>query len=485
MKNTDPNLAFRGLIALLIGLLGGCNWVDSAGGAGSVSTSTEPVTTVEIFQDDQPVEGLLPDNVIVLPETANRTIATTAQATPGALVFRWEADSTEQGNLPACSDVGGFNSELAEATLSQACTDPESCQLRFERSSAESQRAEFEITVPVLKASVGLRYQLEVEDEAGRITRSDYDFCLIAINESPVAIDDTFAVADGGTLTITAQDTNLLSNDSDDVHVGNNGLRILPEPAQQPDAAAFFELGADGGFTYQAVFSNLREDQLDTFKYQLDDGATDVSTGKVTIRIVAINQAPLLRGEIPAIDAIEDEAFEVDLGPYFSDPEGGAISFSLSPDSFLPPSGNIELSSGGVLAGTPDADDVGSYVLTILASDGSLSTEAVVSLEIAAAPIVPVNSAPVFVETTVFDQTTFVGLRILPVEPVFFDPDGDRLTYSLAGSGVLPAGVRLNRVTGVISGTPSAEFQADNLRVRATDTSGASAFTSPFYIRVR
>ena len=143
------------------------------------------------------------------------------------------------------------------------------------------------------------------------------------------------------------------------------------------------------------------------------------------------------------------------------------------------------LSPAGVFSGTPAAVDVGSYAITILATDGSLVTEATLLLDIAEAPSIPVNARPVFIAGSVFDQNSLVGFPITPVAPQFNDPNGDTLRYSMAGTIALPIGIRLNATTGVISGTPLLAVQANNLRVRATDPSGASAVSTLFYIRVR
>lgn len=477
-----------GRIAILLSLpLSACDWVDSAGSDNTgVTPAPEPVAVLEVIQNDEPQNDRPIENLVTLDEQASaRLTASVANSNAEELIFTWTSEPVEQGRLDSCADESRFNNELAAASLNEACADPAQCSLEFSRGDTQSDRAEFDLVVPTLKASVGLRYQLEIEDEAGSVAVSDYNFCLISINESPVARADTFVVTDGETLRVTADGINLLTNDSDDLDVSNSALRVVPEESTEPAAFSFFELGVDGSFTYQSSFSGLREDQIDGFEYQLSDGVNPSSTGEVTIRIVAINQAPVQIAEIPAISAMENEPIEVDLAQYFTEPEGSTISFSVSANTVFPPSGEVVLSPEGVLSGTPLTEDVGSYVITVIASDGSLETEAVLSLDIEPAPIVVVNSAPVFMPGSVFDQNTIAGLLITPIRPIFNDPDGDILRYTMAGTRTLPVGVTLNPRTGIISGTPLVPVQANNLRVRATDPSGAFAQSTLFYIRVR
>jgi len=77
------------------------------------------------------------------------------------------------------------------------------------------------LTVPTLDASVGMRYGLTVADANGVLSRTEHTFCLIAENEAPIAVADTFVVVEGAVLTVTTDGINLLSNDSDDTDVSN------------------------------------------------------------------------------------------------------------------------------------------------------------------------------------------------------------------------------------------------------------------------
>lgn len=459
-------------------LLSGCDWVDSTG-----KQSAAAPTVTNVFLDDTPV-----GDAISVNELVTASITTSRQSASGlAQTFSWSAAPLEQGNLAVCAQQSGFNADIAASSLLDACTLASQCQLDFVPVEVDDDAnlAQFSMDVPMLKASVGLQYELSVEDSAGVVeSATTYSFCLIAINEAPVAVDDTFVITEGTVLNVTPETPNLLSNDSDDTDVSNTEFAIVPEALVAPEFASFFELGNDGSFTYQSNLSNLREDRLDSFQYQLSDGVF-TSSGRATIRIVASNQAPQQLSAIPALAATEDTLFSVDLSPRFADPENGELNFSLAPATPLAIGSGLALSASGVLSGTPTALDVGSYALELIVSDGGLEVSADIVLDVAAAPIVVPNSAPVFIARTVFNQTITLGEAILPVTARFRDADADVLTFTMAGSRTLPFGVALNATTGILSGTPRVIGTFSALRVMATDPSGESAVSTPFTLTVQ
>lgn len=456
--------------------LSACDWVDSTG----TQSEQQPVT--EVFIDDALVSGaiLLRENSPARFTASRDTTTATEQS------FTWSDAPLQEGKLDVCSDLNGFNIDIAADSLLDACTDLTQCEFNFEKIVTEDGAPEFRLLTPLLKASVGLRYGLTVEDTAGRSNTDELDFCVTAFNDEPLANDDTFVVVEGTRLVVDASDINLLSNDSDDVDVSNLEFRVLDQPSIAPEFAAFFELSedGDGGFIYESNLTDIRADQLDSFEYELSDGVY-TSKAQVTLRIVTSNQAPRLIGSVPVLLATEGEVFSENLAAYFIDPEDNDLTFSFVELDEFPSGGSLELDENGLLSGIPADDDVGSYVLTLVASDGGRETETIVTLEIDAAPVVPLNNPPEYEVESVFDQIILLGRLISPIQAIFEDPDEDELTYSIAGASILPAGVVIDEETGRITGRPLSRTWVRNLRVEATDPSGASAISEIFYIRVR
>ena len=216
----------------------------------------------------------------------------------------------------------------------------------------------------------------------------------------------------------------------------------------------------------------------------ISDGV-HVSTATATIRIIASNQAPEVIDVIPVLTATEGVPFVENLSLYFLDPEETELTFSFSEESIVPSEGTLALSSDGVLSGIPDEEDVGTYDLILIADDGGASVEAPITLMIVAAPVVVANSPPEYISGTVFSQTIDLGDPIRPIIPGFFDPDGDTLTFAIAGSNELPDGLEIDEDTGVVSGEPEEATNVRNLRIEATDSFGESASSALFFIRVR
>ena len=478
----------RFIIAGVCLTLSACGWVDSAGTASDAEAAQ--FQAPEILLNDMPAG----DAIAIDEQTDVPLVVAAITGTGPVQSFQWSDAPLEQGKLPDCDILDDFSTELAAETLLEACKNPAECAIEFDGPNTQapaaedndttaSSRAEFMLSVPALDASIGVRHSLAITDSLGNQSASTYTFCLIAVNDPPIANDDTFELLEGSVLNVTADMVNLLTNDEDDTDVSNEPLRVLNNPKVAPSTAAFFVLNDDGSFTYQTSAQNLNDIKSDSFEYEITDGKSVVSA-KATIQFIAVNKAPEQTAVIPLLEGIEDVPLEYSLANSFADPDQQEITFSLSDVTPLPTGSGLTLSPAGLLSGIPTPADVGSMVLTIVVSDGELDTEAAVLLEIDAAPIPVPNSAPRFVAQSVFSQTVSPGFSITPVRPQFTDEDGDRLTYSMAGSEILPEGVSINPDTGVISGIPLEPGIFRRLRVRATDPSGESVVSTPFRLTV-
>jgi len=459
-------------LLLSCSLLVACDWVDSAG-TPSLDTRSE------LFLDDAPI-----GSAVLVQEQSTVLIAESrTTSNTGDLSYEWSSSPIDEGLLPTCLNQDGFIEDVAAASLADACTSPTDCSIAISQIDSSTDIVEFSLRAPQLKASVGLRFGLEVRDSRGLVGSRELDFCLIAINEAPVALDDTFVVREGVREIFPSSSQNLLTNDSDDNDDSNTEFVVLTTPAAAPVHAAYFELRPDGSFVYESNLTGILTDALDSFEYTLSDGVFN-STATVTLRIVTSNQAPELIDPIPRLEATVGDRFFENLSLYFSDPEEGSLSFSLATESSQLTGSNLTLLSSGILSGAPVEDAIGTYSLVLEVSDGGRSIFAPFSLTINESDEVS-NSAPVYQEDTVFDQTLFLGNSIQALSPVFNDADGDLLIYSMADDDELPEGLTLNSRTGFIFGRPLERVWARNLRVEATDPDGTSAESEAFFIRVR
>ncbi|HEX7112531.1 MAG TPA: putative Ig domain-containing protein, partial [Mizugakiibacter sp.] len=170
----------------------------------------------------------------------------------------------------------------------------------------------------------------------------------------------------------------------------------------------------------------------------------------------------------------------------FSDPEGGTLVYTakLSNGSALP--AWLQLSSAGVLSGTPPT--TGTWSITITAvDDHGLSSSTTLTLTSA-------NNPPVYHAGTLTDQTAVRGAPWTYTLPsgAFTDPNGDALTYAAyqvvtttywdpelqryltdTSYNALPSWLAFNATTGTFSGV-FPDSNAIQLAVVASDPAGNS-----------
>ena len=168
-------------------------------------------------------------------------------------------------------------------------------------------------------------------------------------------------------------------------------------------------------------------------------GASDSQA--FTISVANVNDGPTITSE-PVTNATEDLPYSYDVEA--SDPDlGDTLSFSLDP--LVPAPTGMTIDPGtGLISWTPDNAQVGDQAVTVLVTDAagaSDSQDFIIS-------VANVNDGPV--AATIADQSSQDGATGISVDSSTSDVDGDALTYNATG---LPAGLRLDSDTGLITGT--------------------------------
>ena len=188
-----------------------------------------------------------------------------------------------------------------------------------------------------------------------------------------------------------------------------------------------------------------------------------------TFESIVPNRSPEAVGTIP--DRVVDvgKSVQVNLSPYFSDPDGDPLSYRAR--SSKTSVARVSVSGSTV---TIDAVGKGTADVTITATD----TEGL-SARQAFESTVP-NRSPEAVGT-IPDEIVEVGAKVaVDLSPYFSDPDGDPLTYTAASSSTSVARVSVSAsivtITAVAKGTA-------NVTITATDSEGLSA-TQAFEVTV-
>ena len=157
------------------------------------------------------------------------------------------------------------------------------------------------------------------------------------------------------------------------------------------------------------------------------------------------------------------------------DPDGDPLSVTAAAAD----NGTVARNADGTLTYTPNADFNGTDRIRYTIDDGQGGTaDAIVTVT-----VTPVNDAPV-AAGSLPDRTVPGGTMLsFSVADGFGDADGDRLVYAASG---LPAGLAIDAVTGVISGTiDDGAIRNGPYRVIVTAADGgATAATQRFTIAV-
>ncbi len=172
----------------------------------------------------------------------------------------------------------------------------------------------------------------------------------------------------------------------------------------------------------------------DSFEFfAIDDAGLSTMPGTVTVTVSPINDAP--RAPPGAVASPEDQAFLIVLVP--TDVDGDELVSGLAvPAGWGVESVDADRHEYRLM---PPEDYVGTLAIGYSVSDGSLSTDGIVTVTVTPVQDPPVPLPPDLVEGTE-DQPVIVLLDA-------FDPDGDALAFSL---GILPAGWHLIDTVGAI-----------------------------------
>ena len=174
------------------------------------------------------------------------------------------------------------------------------------------------------------------------------------VNITVVAVNDAPTISDIANTTI-AQDTttgaiSFTVNDVDNAPASLTLSGASSNPALVPVSSIVF--GGSGSNRTVTVTPLPGQSGVATLTVTVSDGALSASDSFVlTVTAVSTNnRAPIVDNY--TLSASLNRAFSMALPA--SDPDGDALSFSVAPNSVLPP--GTTLSSAGVLSGHPHAD---------------------------------------------------------------------------------------------------------------------------------
>ncbi|NKQ34142.1 MAG: tandem-95 repeat protein [Chloroflexi bacterium] len=220
------------------------------------------------------------------------------------------------------------------------------------------------------------------------------DITITPVNDPPLAVADTFTVAEGATLNDTVNPTpGPCTGNSNDCDEEDDPFVVITTTVSPSAYAASFNLQDDGSFTYVHDGS---ETTSDTFTYRVCKEANspiqDCSQTDVTINITSVNDAPTPGNDFMTVPRSTTSTTlnggVTSLLANDSDPENDALTVTTTPVSG-PAHGSLTLNADGTFSYTHDdsGNDPDSFTYEVC-DDGSPQecNTAVVSITIGPRP---------------------------------------------------------------------------------------------------
>jgi hypothetical protein len=297
-----------------------------------------------------------------------------------------------------------------------------------------------------------------VDDGNGGVRVGTANIAVRAVNDAPVAAADAYAVDEDDLLQVAAPGVLLNDRDAD--------ADTLVVSLESQPANGRVTLGSDGGFLYTP---NTNFHGTDAFTYQVQDASGARDSGRVSITVQPINDAPTMADD--TFDATEDVVLVIEAPGVLlndTDPDADPLVAELAA---RPQHGTIVLQADGAFAYTPGADFAGSDSFGYVAHDGNGGAgSGLVTITVAPVndPPVPANDAYTLIEdgTLQVDAPGMLGNDS--------DVDGNVLQVALETG---PAHGTLHvQVDGGFAYVPHANFYGrDSFNYLAVDAEGGTA----------
>lgn len=303
------------------------------------------------------------------------------------------------------------------------------------------------------------QFSYKVSDSNSESAPITVTLTINAVDDSPLAGDDTYSVDEDETLTVPAE-TGLLANDSDsDSDTITAALLVGPTHGS-------LTLNADGSFTYAPDPDYFG---ADSFTYHTGDGNSFSEEAVVSISVNGVEDAPFASAD--GYETSEDTPLSVDAAEGVlandSDLDGDSLIALLNTTTAH---GTLDLSADGSFSYSPAQDFNGIDSFSYYAFDGTAASEAV-TVQIT---VSGVNDAPLAENDDYsVDEDGTLTVTAPGVLANDSDVEEDALTVTLV-TGTANGELALN-ADGSFTYSPNADFNgSDGFTYIANDGSNDS-----------
>jgi len=233
---------------------------------------------------------------------------------------------------------------------------------------------------------------------------------------------NTAFAAENWTFTVDEDDAPIF-NMEDKYTIAENSLLVITANAYDPDGKTITYSLSDPRFiqnenifTWQTDFDDAGEF---SFILRASDGTLE-SELEIHVVVTPVNRVPLFTGTIGNKNTDEDTAFEIDLRPYFSDPDNDPLDYSYRGGEHLRVTFNT-----GIATIAPEENWYGTTTIIFIGQDNEFTAES----NSVTVFVNPLNDAPLLenIDEIVVREGELVQIIVLA-----HDADGDVLTYSLS-----------------------------------------------------
>jgi VCBS repeat-containing protein len=288
-----------------------------------------------------------------------------------------------------------------------------------------------------------------VSDGAGKTATATVTVTITAVNDPPVAADDSLV-----TMRDTPATVAVLANDSD---VDGDTLSTSSVTGPGHGSAT---IGLDGSVTYTPAADYSGPDGFD---YTVSDGAGGGATGHVAVTVLAVDHPPVAVDDNATTN--EDAATNVAVLANDTDPDNETLTTTAVTQA--PAHGTASVNADGTVHYTPAPNYNGPDTFSYRVADGAgLTDDGDVAIT-----VTPVNDPPTAAnDSATTAEDTPVTIPVLANDA---DIDGDALSVSVTTPG---AGSAVANPNGTITYTPPLnQYGDDSFGYTVSDGAGGTA----------